>query len=196
MVSSFVPITLAFALVATAGFAAPASESAGAASAEEKEMIRNAWGELQEKPRYGGTINYVYWVPAIENSLDNYWGWGGMWNSAGERLGQNNWAIPRDIEDYKNWWGPNTMGPGLAESWEQPDPGTTIFHIREGVKWHNLPPVNGRSSPPRMSNMCSIEYGVWAAVLPREARMQVSRFSTRLLPWRLPTSIRWCSSTR
>ena len=36
------------------------------------------------------------------------------------------------------------MGPGLAESWEQPDPGTTVFHIREGVKWHNLPPVNGR----------------------------------------------------
>ena len=144
MDSRFVPIALAFALVATAGIAAPVSDSAGSASAEEKEMIRNAWGELQEKPRYGGTINYVYWVPAIENSMDNYWGWGGMWNSAGERLGQNNWAVPREIEDYKNWWGPNTMGPGLAESWEQPDPGTTVFHIREGVKWHNLPPVNGR----------------------------------------------------
>ena len=51
MDSRFVPIALAFALVATAGIAAPVSDSAGSASAEEKEMIRNAWGELQEKPR-------------------------------------------------------------------------------------------------------------------------------------------------
>ncbi len=27
--------------------------------------------------------------------------------------------------------------PALAESWEQPDPRTTIFNLREGVKFHN-----------------------------------------------------------
>ena len=27
--------------------------------------------------------------------------------------------------------------PGLAESWEHPDPLTYIFHLRKGVKWHN-----------------------------------------------------------
>ena len=29
-------------------------------------------------------------------------------------------------------------------SWEQPDGNTTIFHLRQGVLWHDLPPVNGR----------------------------------------------------
>src|SRR5712691_2148881 len=34
--------------------------------------------------------------------------------------------------------------PDLAERWEQPDDTTYVFHLRQGVKWHNKPPVNGR----------------------------------------------------
>jgi peptide/nickel transport system substrate-binding protein len=30
-----------------------------------------------------------------------------------------------------------TLQPGLAESWEMPDPQTYIFHLRQGVKFHN-----------------------------------------------------------
>ncbi len=36
------------------------------------------------------------------------------------------------------------MEPHLAERWEQPDDTTYIFHLRQGVKWHNKPPLNGR----------------------------------------------------
>ena len=32
----------------------------------------------------------------------------------------------------------------LAESWEQPDPSTIIFHLRQGIHWQNIDPVNGR----------------------------------------------------
>jgi peptide/nickel transport system substrate-binding protein len=32
----------------------------------------------------------------------------------------------------------------LAESWESPDPKTCIYHLRQGVHFHNTPPVNGR----------------------------------------------------
>ena len=34
--------------------------------------------------------------------------------------------------------------PDLAEHWETPDDTTYVFHLRQGVKWHNKPPVNGR----------------------------------------------------
>jgi peptide/nickel transport system substrate-binding protein len=34
--------------------------------------------------------------------------------------------------------------PDLAERWEAPDDTTYIFHLRQGVKWHNRPPLNGR----------------------------------------------------
>jgi len=32
----------------------------------------------------------------------------------------------------------------LAESWERTDDTTLVFHIRQGVHWHNKPPTNGR----------------------------------------------------
>jgi peptide/nickel transport system substrate-binding protein len=34
--------------------------------------------------------------------------------------------------------------PDLAERWEQPDDTTYVFHLRQGVTWHNKPPVHGR----------------------------------------------------
>jgi len=36
----------------------------------------------------------------------------------------------------------------LAESWEIPQLGTIIFHIRDDVYWHDKPPVNGRQLLP------------------------------------------------
>jgi peptide/nickel transport system substrate-binding protein len=35
--------------------------------------------------------------------------------------------------------------PSLADKWEIPDPQTYTFHLRPGVKFHDIPPVNGRT---------------------------------------------------
>jgi peptide/nickel transport system substrate-binding protein len=41
--------------------------------------------------------------------------------------------------------GTNEIGPDMAESWEvSPDKLTLTFKMRQGVTWHNKPPVNGR----------------------------------------------------
>src|SRR5262245_17699752 len=34
--------------------------------------------------------------------------------------------------------------PDLAERWEQLDDTAYVFHLRQGVRWYNKPPVNGR----------------------------------------------------
>jgi peptide/nickel transport system substrate-binding protein len=34
--------------------------------------------------------------------------------------------------------------PDLAERWEEVDDTTYVFHLRQGVKWHNKSPLNGR----------------------------------------------------
>src|SRR5262245_36634841 len=36
------------------------------------------------------------------------------------------------------------LEPDLAERWEEVDDTTYVFHLRQGVKWHNKPPVSGR----------------------------------------------------
>ena len=40
--------------------------------------------------------------------------------------------------------GTQPIEPDLAESWTQPNDTTYIFKLRQGVRWHNKPPVNGR----------------------------------------------------
>jgi peptide/nickel transport system substrate-binding protein len=37
-----------------------------------------------------------------------------------------------------------TVEPHLAERWEEPDDTTYVFHLRQGIKWHHKPPLNGR----------------------------------------------------
>ncbi len=101
-------------------------------------------------PQYGGTL--VLGSVQILKSLDV--------EAAGtdilyvdsyvyEKLGVGNWAKgPAGTNEWS--WFHYTYSPiqylkgALAESWEQPDPMTVIFHLRKGVRFHNKPPVNGR----------------------------------------------------
>ena len=59
--STIVSIALAFALLATAAFAGPASEGEAAAATTEQEMVRDpATGEMVKAPQYGGKIVFSY----------------------------------------------------------------------------------------------------------------------------------------
>ena len=40
--------------------------------------------------------------------------------------------------------GTTPLEPDLAESWSRPNDTTYVFKLRQGVRWHNKPPVNGR----------------------------------------------------
>jgi len=99
-----------------------------------------------ETPQYGGTISQG-WTSEPAN-LDPY--------SAGsaatspfsyvfEALGTGNWAIDRNVCNFRTlYWPLEAIRGNLAESWEEPDATTIIYHIRKGVRWQDKPPVNGR----------------------------------------------------
>jgi peptide/nickel transport system substrate-binding protein len=62
-----------------------------------------------------------------------------------EQLAMGDWKLDRKIWPFNQKYIPTEYLQGLlAESWEQPDLQTVIFHIRKGVRWQNKPPANGR----------------------------------------------------
>ena len=109
--------------------------------------VRNTWGELVDRPQYGGSI--VIAIPDEFPSTDpNGECWGGCRMMAGttfEKLGATDWGVPRDEFDFTaGFVNMDFVTGALAESWEQPDVLTTIFHIREGIHWQDKAPLNGR----------------------------------------------------
>ena len=107
--------------------------------------VRNVWGELVDRPQYGGTITVA--LPFSPTGFDPYFG--GFAVTQGklvyEKLGRRDWAISRDEHDFTTqYFLIDSLTGHLAESWEQPDPLTIIFHIRQGVNWHDKAPMNGR----------------------------------------------------
>ena len=61
-----------------------------------------------------------------------------------ERLCAEDWTIDPAVFSYQTMAPPHLLRGHLAESWEFSDPYTLVFHLRKGIHWQNLPPVNGR----------------------------------------------------
>ena len=104
-------------------------------------------GKVVSAPQYGGTLTYPYknrtvgTDPFLTGHLPSKAGIG----SVNERLAWGDWGIARDKFDFRTTYLPDFAITGqLAESWDTPAPLTYIFHIRQGVHWHDKPPMNGR----------------------------------------------------
>ena len=139
-------VALVLVLAATGIWASAAGEEEPAA-AMEKEMVRDpATGKMVTAPEYGGTLT----IASKNELLDQDPSIGGHWagfqiQTVNEKLAHANWATPRDEWDFTSWYRPLRILTGwLAESWSNPDPQTFIVKVRQGVYWHDKPPVNGR----------------------------------------------------
>ena len=147
---NFVRIKMTFAvalvLVMTAtGLWAAGAEEEPAAAADKKYVTDPSTGKVVVAPEYGGTITFARKdEPAGPDTVIS-----GMWAQAyvagvNEKLAWPDWATPRDEFDFVYHNVPtNTIG-SLAESWSQPDQLTYIVKVRQGVYWHDKPPMNGR----------------------------------------------------
>ena len=102
-------------------------------------------GKVVTAPEYGGTLTVANLLEP-ENA-DTYFSHLPAMVTGGtvEKLGIMDWATDRDIFSFRNQYQPLSLfRPHLAESWDTPDDTTIIFHIRQGVHWHNKVPMNGR----------------------------------------------------
>ena len=110
------------------------------------EMVKDpSTGEMVGGPQYGGTLTYA--TRGLAWNWDPYYGWTDpQLTGLVEKLAVGNWGVSRDEWDLKSGHPlPMSAITGrLAESWEIPDDKTMIFHIRQGVRWHDKPPMNGR----------------------------------------------------
>lgn len=86
----------------------------------------------QDKPQSGGTL-VVRSGPI--RGLDPHFE---TWNTTLQIVHQTNNALLKFNHDGTK------ILPDLAESWEQKDELTYVFRLRQGVKFHDVPPVNGR----------------------------------------------------
>jgi peptide/nickel transport system substrate-binding protein len=104
-----------------------------------------------EKPQYGGTATGA--IAADVGGFDE--GWHGPTVLYTQRLThdellQGDWAKgPKGTGEAE--WTLSTINAMslktgcLADSWQIPQKGKIIFHIREGVYWQNKPPTSGRA---------------------------------------------------
>ena len=135
-------LLLTFILMVAALWVSPA------AIAAEKEMVREpSTGKMVTAPEYGGTITFAR---TTTGEHPDAWYIGGFAyhyiTLVNEKLGIGDWGIDRDVFDWRTSAQPLSFFKGhLAESWETPDPTTIIFHIRQGVHWHDKAPMNGRA---------------------------------------------------
>jgi len=115
-----------------------------------KEMVKDSLGRSVEKPRYGGTLTEVWRLepagfdPSFSSTytcsttpITNEPLVGGDYTKGLAGTGETAW-------DYNYTPTPEVDAGLIAESWEVPKPGTIVYHIRKGIRWHNKPPVNGR----------------------------------------------------
>ena len=147
MVSKFVSMALAFALVATVSFAAGESDSAGAAAAADRKYVTDPTnGMVYTAPEYGGSLTYgASYEPPNSDAMIGGIGAGSAASGVVEKLGIANWGIDRSVNNLANeFLLVDHFTGALAESWDVPDPQTYIFHIRQGVRWHDKAPMNGR----------------------------------------------------
>jgi len=131
-------IVLTLTLMVTAFWVSPA--------AAQKYMVKDpSTGAMITAPEYGGTLTTV--INANHPDHGDTWlthAAGVIVGAALDKLGTADWTTDRSVSQFTTYWPESILRGHLAESWENPDPLTYIYTIRDNVFFHDKPPVNGR----------------------------------------------------
>ena len=101
------------------------------------------WWDKLGVPQYGGTMTLM--MTRNATSFDSAFTGVNFSAFYEERLTANDWTIDPSVYFYGFGFRPAEYVWGnLEESWDFPDPSTYVAHLRKGINWQNIPPVNGR----------------------------------------------------
>ena len=103
------------------------------------------WWDSLGTPEYGGTLTLddttdpAFWDPnqgTLSSSLEF------IYLDSGFGI---NWTTNPSVQNYQlGYWDESYVTGDLLQAWEFTSPGVFVMHVRQGVYWQNLPPVNGR----------------------------------------------------
>jgi len=103
------------------------------------------WWDKLGKPTYGGDLTVS--LPQNISSWDDYDGSGfcNINTAYQDDLVSDNWTLNPSIFAYQLSFRSSDYEVGsIGTSWEFTDPNTYTVHLRQGIHYQNLPPVNGR----------------------------------------------------
>src|SRR4030042_374239 len=113
-------------------------------------VVKSPDTSRSEKPQYGGivTLSLASDIRGFDEAFVGHW-LATTLHLTNEELLQGDWTKGPAGSDEASFilGGVNAMSlktGALADSWEIPYRGKIIFHIREGVRWHNKAPTSGR----------------------------------------------------
>ena len=110
-----------------------AGDSAAAA------VIGKEWNTSPGTPKYGDTLLYASNTPALAN-LDPILSGAAMVHYVVSNSYSKLMRVGRKSDDQNA----HLIYPDLATGWEISSPTTWTFHLRPGVKFHDIAPTNGR----------------------------------------------------
>ncbi len=145
------PAPTAAPAAAPASSAAPAPAAAREVEMEGPMMVTNTAGKDVEEPQYGGSFIGGWTTDVVRCCDEAHTSWSGLYavEHTNEELLSGNWAKGSQGTGEAAFLIRGTLflelSTGeLAESWEFVDDSTANFTIRQGVKFHNKAPTNGR----------------------------------------------------
>ncbi len=98
-------------------------------------------------PQYGGTLIYrntrdITDFDPFNTGAGSYWSGTRLWY---ETIVMADLTTDPNVFDFTGTYHPFEYDTGrLVESWETTDPQTWVLHVRKGIKWQDISPLNGR----------------------------------------------------
>jgi len=106
--------------------------------------VQTNWWDKFGKPQYGGTI-ILAGGDNSANRMDPYDFIGGGNQLWLDNMFNYKWDLDRSTYAFNTDFVPVEYVKGnLVDTWEQTDPSTITIHLKQGIKWQNKAPVNGR----------------------------------------------------